>query len=536
MKKLLAGALSVVTALSLTACRAHAKTSFTYAMDSDMTSLDSAAFADGGSIEVLKTTSEGLMTYDQKGKMIYGIAKSVDVSKDEKTYTFHLRNTKWSNGTAVTADDFVYGFQRIFAIAGDYIYMYGSGGANIVNADRLMKKAGHLTQKQLNTLGIQAKDAKTVVIKLTRPVPYFKQLMTFTCFFPINRKFATKAGKNYGKSAKYFLSDGPYSVSSWTKSTRIDFVKNTDYYDQKNVHLDHLTFTLAQKAQTAAASYESGNVDMFNVTIATLKRYQNKTGYYSYRTGYEYYLLPNFRNKILANKNIRLAISYALNRRDFVKNILKDGSKAATGFVPDGVATSSSNVDFRKEAGDYSNLTYNHAKAQQALNKGLKELGKSSVTIHVLYGTDETLMNQFATYVQNSLSKLKGIKVQVVATTRQDRVNSRQSSGDFELSCTRWSPDYPDPTTYLNLLAKGNHANYGKYESAKYNAYMNTAGSTTDINKRWNTLISAEKVAMNDLAVIPVFNQGGAAVINPHFKGIYSKPIVELIFRYAQKK
>lgn len=537
MKKLLAGTLSAVTALSLTACGStNTKTSFTYAMETDMSSLDSAAISDGGSIEMIKASTEGLMAHGKKGETINGMAKSVDVSKDGKTYTFHLRDAKWSNGTKVTTDDFVYGFHRVFEEAGSYIYMFGSAAANIVNADKLMAKAGHLSEKQLDTLGIQAKDAKTVVIKLTKPVPYFKQLMTFTCFYPINRKFAKKAGKNYGKSAKDYLSNGPFRVTSWSRGTRINFVKNTNYYDANNVKLDKLSVTLGQSTQAAAASYESGKLDMFTVTSAVLDKYKKKDGYTPINTGFEFYLLPNLKNKVLANKNIRLAISKAINRADFTKSILKDGSTPSTGFVPSNVATSPKGVDFRKEAGNYRDLTYDQAKAQKALNKGLKQLGKSSITLHVLYGTDETSMNQFATYVQNSLSKLKGLKVEVVATTKQDRVDNRQKNGDFELSCTRWGPDYADPTTYLNLLVSSNSDNYGAYNSKQYDAYMNTAYNSLNMTKRWNALVSAEKIAMKDLAVIPVFDQGGAVMIRPDFKGIYSKPMVGAIFRYAVKK
>lgn len=539
MKKLILGALSIAVAGSLTACGSSSdhKSSITYAMQSDMVSLDSAAIDDGSSIEAIKASNEGLMSHGRNGETINGVAKKVDVSKNGKTYTFHLRHSQWSDGSQVTADDFVYGWQRIFKVAGNYIYMFGSAAAHIKNADQLMMKAGKkLSQKQLNTLGVKAKDKYTLVVKLTKPVPFFKQLMTFTCFRPIKRSFAEKQGKNYGKSASAYLSNGPFKVTSWTNGSKISFVKNKDYYDADDVKLDQLTFRFGQKTQAAAASYDTGKVDVFSLDSSILDKYKKKDGFYSYNTGFEYYLLPNLKNKALANKNIRLAISLAINRKDFVNTILKNGSTPAKGFVPADVAKSPSGVDFRKDAGSYSQLTYNRKKASDYLKKGLKQLGKSSITLRLLYGTDEDLMSQFVTYVQNSLSKLKGLKVNVVATTKQDRVNNKQANGDFDLSCTRWGPDYADPTTYLNLLTSDNSSNYGKYKSKRYDADLNKAYNQLNAKKRWSDLVDAERIAMKDLAVIPVFNQGGAMMINPEYKGIYSKPMVGQIFRYAYKK
>ncbi len=242
MKRLSLSLLSLALAGSLTACgnTNKSQTDFTMAMGEDISSFDSASIADGGSIQVIKAATEGLMSHGKSGETINGLAKSVETSKDGKTYTFHLRDAKWSNGTAIKADDFVYGFQRIFKVSGPYIYMFGSAGANIVNADKLMGEAlsKKLTDKDLKTLGITAKDDKTVVIKLTKPVPYFKQLMTFTCFRPINRAFALKQGKNYGQNPKAYLSNGPFKLVSWVKGSKAEFEKN-----KMIIHLTHLIFS-----------------------------------------------------------------------------------------------------------------------------------------------------------------------------------------------------------------------------------------------------------------------------------------------------
>lgn len=138
LKKLGAMSLSALMALSLTACSQSSETKFTYAIADDITSFDPSNAADGGSLNGLKIMSEGLMTFDKKGNDTYGMADSVKKSKDGLTYTFHIRNAKWSNGAAVTADDFVYAWQRIFQEKGSYAYMFGSSGIYLKNADQLL--------------------------------------------------------------------------------------------------------------------------------------------------------------------------------------------------------------------------------------------------------------------------------------------------------------------------------------------------------------------------------------------------------------
>lgn len=538
LKKLGAMSLSALMALSLTACSQSSETKFTYAIADDITSFDPSNAADGGSLNGLKIMSEGLMTFDKKGNDTYGMADSVKKSKDGLTYTFHIRNAKWSNGAAVTADDFVYAWQRIFQEKGSYAYMFGSSGIYLKNADQLLEKSskGKLTQKDLDTLGVKAKGKKTLIVTLGHTVPYFLKLISYPCFMPINRAFAKKVVSKFGKSPDAILSNGPYKLVKWTKSSSTEYVKNKNYWNAKAVHIDRLRTMLLQTSQGAAASYESGKIQMFNVDSSLVDKYKNKKGFTNYSTGFMFYLLLNLKNKALNNKNIRLALSYAINRKDFATSILKDGSTAATGFVPPKLATSPKGTDFRSDAGSYKDLSYDQAKAQKYLNKGLKEIGKSKLKLRLLYGTDEIPMPKLSTYLQQSFTKLKGLEIEVQATTRQDRVNNRQKNGNFDISITRWGPDYADPTTYLNLFTKDNTNNFGGYESAAYNKEMTLVHNETNETTRWNEMIKAEKILMKDLPIIPVFNQGGGYIINPEYTGFLRGSIMGSILTYVQKK
>ena len=169
-------------------------------------------------------------------------------------------------------------------------------------------------------------------------------------------------------------------------------------------------------------------------------------------------------------------------------------------------------------------------------NEGLKELGKSEITLRLTYGTDESPMDVFATYLQNAFSSLKGLKIEMVATTKQDRIYNKQKNGDFDLSVTRWGPDYGDPTTYLTLALTDNNNNYGHWSNAEYDSIMGKVSSETDANARWQLMIDAEKILCEDLGYIPVFEKGTATLQNTKVKNLGIKPVgVPYTFEYVSK-
>lgn len=537
MKKLLSVILSLAFVLSLAGCGDTAKSkgkSFTFASELDINTLDSTVSDDGMSFNAMHAVTDGLMGLDKEGKIVPAIAESYKLSDDKMTYTFKIRDAKWSNGDAVTSDDFVYSWQRIIKNAGNYAYMLGSDGAAVVNADKLMEKQSKgedLTQADLDTLGIKAIDKNTLEVKLERPCAYFDELMTFPCYYPINRKFAEEKGDSYAKTADTVLSNGAFKLKSWELGSKAVFEKNPDYWNKDAVKLDTFTMLLVQDPKTAATNFDAKYNDFAIINSSLVDKYKDKPEFQTYSEGYLFYLNVNMKNETLANTNVRKALSLAINRDDFAKNVLKDGSKEANGFVPSGLCLNDGK-DFRDVAGDYTN--FDLKKAQQLLDLGLKELGKSEVTIKLLYGTDESPMDQLATYLQNAFSKLNGLKVEVVATTKKDRIYNKQKNGDFEVALTRWGPDYGDATTYLNLLLDGNSNNYGKYLSKDYENKMDEVKKDSDSADRFKKMIEAEKIIMTDEPNIPIFEKGSSVLIRTNVKNLVHRPVgVPYTFNYV---
>ena len=508
---------------------------FRFANDTDIVGMDSTVVDDAMSFNAITAITDGLTTVDVKGNTIPGIAKSWDVSNNGLTYTFHLRDAKWANGDKVTAQDFVYSWHRIIKNAGNYAYMLGSEGASIKNADSLIDLGTTATDEQLNTLGIKATDDKTVVVDLEKNVPYFVGLMSFPCYFPQNQKFVEKCGKNYATKPEYILGNGAYKMTKWIKGNKATFTKNDKYYDAKSVKTKNIEMYLVQDPKTAAQNFDNGKVDYATINSTLVDKYKGKDTFKTIREGYLAYLICNFKADTTANKNLRHALSYAINRKDLCDNILKDGSQPATGFVPAQLCKSPSGKDFRKESGKY--VDYDVKKAQEYLDAAKKELGTDTITVDLLYGTDESPMDTFAEYLQGSFTKLKGLKVNMVATVKKDRIYNREASGNFQIACTRWAPDYADPTTFLNVLASSNSNNYGKWENAQYNSLLKQAQNETDVNKRWNELLEAEKVMMDDMPNIPVVQTGTAALQAKNVKGLVHNTVsTPYVFKYVTLK
>ena len=508
---------------------------FRFANDTDIVGMDSTVVDDAMSFNAITAITDGLTTVDVKGNTIPGIAKSWDVSNNGLTYTFHLRDAKWANGDKVTAQDFVYSWHRIIKNAGNYAYMLGSEGASIKNADSLIDLGTTATDEQLNTLGIKATDDKTVVVDLEKNVPYFVGLMSFPCYFPQNQKFVEKCGKNYATKPEYILGNGAYKMTKWIKGNKATFTKNDKYYDAKSVKTKNIEMYLVQDPKTAAQNFDNGKVDYATINSTLVDKYKGKDTFKAIREGYLAYLICNFKADTTANKNLRHALSYAINRKDLCDNILKDGSQPATGFVPAQLCKSPSGKDFREESGKY--VDYDVKKAQEYLDAAKKELGTDTITVDLLYGTDESPMDTFAEYLQGSFTKLKGLKVNMIATVKKDRIYNREASGNFQIACTRWAPDYADPTTFLNVLASSNSNNYGKWENAQYNSLLKQAQNETDVNKRWNELLEAEKVMMDDMPNIPVVQTGTAALQAKNVKGLVHNTVsTPYVFKYVTLK
>lgn len=501
--------------------------------DVEVASLDPQIATDGTSFEVLADTTEGLYTIDASGLPALAMAEGVQKSDDGLTYTFTLRDAKWSNGTPVTASDFVFAWRRLVdpKVASEYSFI--AEIANIKNAADII--AG---KKEPSELGVTAKDDKTLEVQLDVPVPFFESLMAFPSFMPVNEAFFTQQGDNYGTSPDTILSNGAFKLTSYEPAaTTISLTKNPDYWDTGKVGLDGINYQVIKDSQTAMLSYQNGDLDVVTLSGEQVEQFQSDPEFHNIMAGYLWYISPNQKVKGLENLNLRMALALAYDKSAIVNNILKDGSIVADFAVPTLLATGPDGKDFRETTGTY--LSTDKAKALDYWKKAQAELGIDKLTYTMIVEDTESAQN-VAQFIQSEIqTTLPGITIKIETMPKKNRVE-RMQSGDFELGLTRWGPDYADPMTYLDMWETGNSNNYGFWSNSDYDAIIESAKKgelALDPAKRWDSLKNAEKIAMDNAVIFPVYQKGDAVMIKSGVEGIEFHSVgINRIYKDATKK
>lgn len=498
--------------------------------ENDVITLDSTLATDGMSFEVINMMIEGLETTDENGDIVPALAESYDVSEDGLTYTFHLRDASWSNGEPVTAADFEYAWKDTASDpTSDYAYIFGPDGACIKGASEVM---GNPENK--DALGVKAEDEKTFVVELERRTPYFVSLTTFPPFYPVNEKFAEEQGDQYGLSADNLLACGPFQLVDWTKGNSLKLEKNDSYWGKDDVALDEINIAIVPEPSSAALAFENGSTDYARLNSSLVDKYKDNEAYKSVLGSFLWYLQYNFDNPDLQNENLRKALAYAVDRDDLTQNVLKDGSIAAEGFVTRQLSNGPDGKDYRETADGYflERGEDSDKIAQEAFEQAKKELGKDEITLRFLFEPSDPSKSA-AEFMQSEFAKLDGLNIEMVSQEKNVRLKSQQN-GDFDLVLTRWGPDYADPTTYLNVLLPGGSFNFGKYDSQAYKEALDEAANASSDEARWQALQKAEKIAMDDIAVAPIFQTGASDLLNPKVKHLVDNPVgVPFVYKYV---
>lgn len=476
----------------------------------------------------------------KNGKPTAGLAKSGSVSKDGKTWTFKLRDAKWSNGDQITAQDFVYSWRRSLnpKTASPYSYLF----SGVKNADAVAKG-----KMKPSAVGISAPNKQTVVVKLNRPIAYFKVLMAYPLFGPQNEKVVNKYGKKYATKAQYQVYSGPFKIEGWNGTNDTwSFVKNNDYWDKKVVKLDKINYQVVKSNNTGYQMYQQGKLDLTPLSSEQVKNLKSNKDFTQYPYSLVRFLLYNFKDKnavnrkALNNKNIRLALSLSIDRDIVTKKVLGNGSTLPTGFVATDLAKNPTNgQDFAKEQAVKNTVDYNPALAKKYWKQGLKEIGESSLTFNILASNDESDSDQLTQYLQSQWTKeLRGIKVNITNVPEKSS-DSRAQEGNFDIYLSHWGGDFNDPMTFMQIPMTGTSYNYGKWSDANYDNLVRKAGNqdANDPAARWNDLVSAAKIVNKNQAITPIYQQTTAYLQKPRVHGlIHNTAGTQWSYKYAYVK
>ncbi|XJZ30125.1 peptide ABC transporter substrate-binding protein [Lactobacillus delbrueckii subsp. bulgaricus] len=519
------GATVLASAALLAACGSNSskessssKKTLNWTVASEIPTMDMSKATDATSFNQLSNTMEGLYRLGKNSKLEKALATSEKVSKDGKTYTYTLRKSKWSDGSELTAKDFVYSWRRTVdpKTASQYSYLF----SGIKNADAIV--AG---KKKPETLGIKAVGKYKLVITLERRIAYFDKLMGFAVFFPQSEKAVTKYGSKYGTASKYMLYNGPFKQTGWTGSNLSwKMVKNPYYWDKKNVKLDTITWSVQKTPSTSYNLYQSNKLDYTGLDASQTKQLKNQKGYVTLNQGATFYLQFNIaKNKYLANTNIRKALSLAVDRKGLTSSL--GGNSVPANTLTPTQLTDVNGEDYTKRISKSAESFYpastNKKEAVKYLNKGLKELGVSKFSFKIL--SDDTDSGKKTTeFLQSTFESTFGNKVSVSVQNLPFKTRlSRSTAGNFDIVVSGWSADFADPISFLDLFTSTNPENNGKWKNTSYDKLIADSKTTASTSKRWDDLTKAEDILLNNVGVAPLYYNTSAALIRPTVKDVY---------------
>ena len=542
-KKLATAGLAVATLSVLAACgNGGSKSSssdtstINWYTPTEILTLDISKNTDRYSAMAIGNAGSNLLRVDENGKNQPDLAEKVEVSEDGKTFTATLRDgIKWSDGSDITAEDFVYTWRRMVdpATASEYAYLVSD--AHVLNADEVI--AG---EKPVEELGVKA-DGNKVIFTLSTPAPQFESLLTFSNFVPQKESFVKEAGEDYGTSSDKMLYSGPFVVEDWNgTSGSFKLVKNDNYWDAENVKTETVNVQTVKKPDTAVQMYKQGELDFANIsqTSAIYNANKNNEDVIDIAEARADYLVYNETGsvKALTNQKIREALNLATDREGLVKAAADTGTNPATAFVPKGLATLTDGTDLNEFVSQP--YTFDKEKAAQLFKEGLAELGVDSLTLTITADSDNPIKKAATDYIKELWeTTLPGLTVEEKFVTFKQRLEDTKNQ-NFEVAFVSWGGDYPEGSTFYGLFQSGSAYNYGKVNSPEFDAAYEKALTTDALDKDAGAADykAAEQALYEGSHYNPLYNLSNKGLQNPNIKGLARNSTgLDVDFTYAYK-
>lgn len=453
---------------------------------------------DGGNM--ILHAFEGLLTLDENGQLKEGQAESWETSEDGLTWTFHLRDgLKWSDGTDLTAKDFVYSWQRVCDpnVAAPY--------AETVLG--MVKGYDEAIAGDITKLDVQAPDEKTVVVNLANPCSYFGELAAFATLNPVQQATVEANGDAWATSADTYISNGPFMMTEWVPGSHITFSKNPNYWNAEAIKLDKLEFELIEDSNAAYSAYTSGEVDMIkDVPTEEIPSLQGNDDFHVDPIIGTYYVSLNLQKEYFQDARVRKALSLAIDR-NYVANTLMQGTYSPASAIvgPGWLDTDGSSFAENANGGtpyiDNDNFDANLEEAKKLLEEAGYPNGEGFPQIE--YTTNDSGYHKVvAEYLQQAWAAI-GIDLKVNIVEWASFTPMRRN-GEFDIARNGWVGDYTDPSNILELFCTTNGNNDGKYTNADFDAAIEDSRATTDAATRSADLHKAEDTLMNDAGCIPI--------------------------------
>ncbi|MEZ9564754.1 ABC transporter substrate-binding protein [Vibrio artabrorum] len=473
---------------------------------------------------VIRDLLEGLVNQDADGNTVPGVAKSWETT-DNQTYTFHLReDAKWSNGDPVTAEDFVYSWQRAVDPATGSPYSWYVEYTKMANAKDIVEG-----KKDKSELGVKAVDAHTLVVTLDAPVPYFVMMMGHTTMMPVHKATVEKYGEQWTKP-EHFVGNGAFVPNKWVVNERLELVRNKNYWDNDHTVLNKVTFLPIENQVAEMNRFLSGELDFtYEVSNEHFRRLQKE---YPQDVAVKgnlctYYYQFNAQKAPFNDVRLRKAMSYAVDRDVLTKAILGQGQKPAYFLTPEITA------GFNPEVPAYGKLSQKERVAEA--KRLLKEAGYTKehpLEFSLLYNTSEN-HKKLAVAIASMWKKELGVNVKLENQEWKSYLDSKDA-GDFDVARAGWCGDYNEASSFLTLMVSKNTTGGQHYKSAEYDQIIDKALHSTSEKERTQLYTDAEKLLAKDMPIAPLYQYVTARLVSPQLGGypsgnaedkIYSKDL-----------
>ena len=457
---------------------------------------------------------EGLLISDVDGKPSPGVAEKWE-NKDFKVWTFHLRkDAKWSDGTPVTAQDFVYSWQRLANpnTASPYASYLQYG--HIVNIDDII--AG---KKPITALGVKALDDHTFEVTLSEPVPYFYKLLVHSSVSPVPRAAVEKFGEKWTQPAN-IITNGAYKLKDWVVNERIVLERNTNYWDNAKTVINQVTYLPISSEVTDVNRYRSGEIDMTynNMPIELFQKLKKEIPNEVHVDPYlcTYYYEINNQKAPFNDVRVRTALKLALDRDIIVNKVKNQGDLPAYSFTPP-------YTDGAKLV-EPEWFKWSQEKRNEEAKKLLAEAGYTAekpLTFDLLYNTSD-LHKKLAIAAASIWKKNLGANVKLENQEWKTFLDTRHQ-GNYDVSRAGWCADYNEPTSFLNMVLSDSSNNTVHYKSPAFDKLIADTLKVTDEAQRSELYSKAEQQLDKDSAIVPVYYYVNARLVKPWVGGYSGK-------------
>ena len=482
---------------------------------------------DGGNM--LLHSFECLLAVDENGQLVPGQAETWDTSEDGLTWTFHLRDgLKWSDGSDLTANDFVYSWKRVCdpMVAAPY-------AETVLSMVEGYDKA---IEGDLDALQVVAQDDNTLVVTLNAPCSYFGSLAAFATLSPVQEATVTANGDAWATSAETYISNGPFYVSEWVPGSYIMMSKNPYYWNADAIKLDGIKWNLIEDSNAAYSAYQTGEVLMIkDVPTEEIPSLKDNAEFHVDPIIGTYYLSMNLERDAFKDARVRKALSLAIDR-DYVANTLMQGTYSPAGnfMGPGWIDTDGKQFQDNANGGqpyiDVNNYEADLEEAKQLLADAGYPNGEGFPSI--TYTTNDSGYHKVvAEYLQQAWAEL-GIDLQVDIVEWASFTPMRRN-GDYDIARNGWVGDYSDPSNMLDLFYSTNGNNDGKFNNADYDAAMDLSRTTLDSAERSKALHTAEDILMEEAGCIPVAYYNDFWLQSDKITGSWHSPYGYWYFMYA---